>query len=180
MKSRNVLWTMLIVLCIAGAAYSIYWPKAVQLEAQGVKFRLGEGSGGEEHLVQVKLQGDVWRSWRGTREFVGTIEIEGETFEGKERLPKVRARFDGPSGRGFITYDYRDDTGPNLTTYGVMYVDPSFRQVAIGIFEETEGGGQGWSSGSGLMVTAPAENRQQGLDIANRLMRDGMEGEELE
>lgn len=182
MKSRNVLWTMLIVLCIAGAAVYIYGPRAVLLDTQGVKYRLGEGNAGKEQLVQVKIEGDIWREWNGVPKFVGTIDIEGEVPEVPNERKKVEVNLSEEAIERLIIYDYFDNEGLHMIAYGRLYTDKSMERISINVFEETEGsaeGGRGWDSGSGLVITAPAQNRQEALKIANELMEKTMDGQTL-
>ncbi|CAM3643937.1 MULTISPECIES: hypothetical protein [Saccharibacillus] len=178
MKPRNILLALLIVGAVAAAIGFVYGPRPVDLDVQGVKYRLGADAADEAKLVRVKIQGDVWRSWRGTPRFEGTIEVEGEVPEVPAARKKVEVGLGGSAVDRLIVYDYFDNEGLHTVTYGSLYASSDMRQVSIQVFEEG-GGGQGWNSGSGLMVTAPAEKRQQALEIANLLMREELEGESL-
>lgn len=178
MKPRNILLALLLVGVVAAAAAFVYGPRAVDLDVQGVKYRLGANSVEEAKLVRVKIHGDVWRSWRGVPRFVGTIDLEGEVPEVPAARKKVEVGLGGSAVDRLIVYDYFDNEGLHTVTYGSLYASSDMRQMSIHVFEDS-GGGQGWNSGSGLMVTAPAENRQQALDIANVLMQEELEGESL-
>ncbi|NGZ74439.1 hypothetical protein [Saccharibacillus alkalitolerans] len=179
MKSRNKLLIGLIVLCAAGAAFFVYWPKPVHLDAQGVKYRLGEKDSGGEQLVRVRIDGEVRRDWKGKPTFSGTIDAEGEALPVPEDRRTVKVDLSGKPADGLIIYDYFDDDGLHMYTYGKLFADASFDSVSLNLFEQDEDGGRGWDSGSGLMITAPAKNREQALEIANGLMEREMEGEVL-
>ncbi|WP_172193913.1 hypothetical protein [Saccharibacillus qingshengii] len=178
MKPRNILLALLIVGAVTGALLWVYGPRSVDLDVQGVKYRLGEELTEETQLVRVNIEGDIWRSWRGVPRFVGTIDIEGEVPEVPAERKKVEVGLGGSAVDRLIVYDYFDDEGLHTVTYGSLYTDSDMRQVSINVFDES-GGGQGWSSESGTMVTAPAQNWQQALELANKLMQGEREGEVL-
>ncbi|CAM3963349.1 hypothetical protein GCM10007362_07780 [Saccharibacillus endophyticus] len=170
----------LIVLCALGAAFFLYWPRQVHLDVQGVKYHLGEANAGHEELVRVKIDSEVWKDWKGARTFSGTIDIQGSDIPLTESEQKIKINLGEGAGSRLIAYNgYHEITGPFRYIYGSFYADDPLRNVTINVFEQKEDGGSEWSSDSGLMVSAPASNRTEALEVANKLMKKDMRGEAL-
>ncbi len=177
MKPNKKWWLSLVLLGAVGAACFLYWPKQVHLDAQGVKYHLGETNAGHEEFVQVKIDGEVWIDWKGIPTFSGTIDTGDDRLELTEDQRKVKVKLNGIAGNNLISYGGFDaNTGPFTFVYGRLYADKSFQNVTLNIFEETEGGGSGWGSDSGLMVSAPASSRTEALEVANTLIKKDMKG----
>lgn len=177
MKPNKKCWLSLVLLGAVGAACFLYWPKQVHLDVQGVKYHLGEANAGHEEFVQVKIDGEVWIDWKGIPTFSGTIDTGDDRLELTEDQRKVKVKLNGIAGNNLISYGGFDaNTGPFTFVYGRLYADKSFQNVTLNIFEETEGGGSGWGSDSGLMVSAPASSRTEALEVANTLMKKDMKG----
>lgn len=181
MKISKKWWLSLIVLCALGAAFFLYWPRQVHLDVQGVKYRLGEANAGHEELVQVKIDGEVWKDWKGASTFSGTIDVEGSDIPLTESKQKIKINLDEEAGSRLIAYNgYDEITGPFRFIYGSLHADDRLQNVTINIFEQKEDGGSEWSSASGLMVSAPASNRTEALEVANQLMEKDMRGKVLQ
>jgi len=180
MKLNKKWWLSFVLLGAVGAAFFLYWPRQVHLDVQGVKYRLGEANAGREELVQVKIDGEVWKDWKGAPTFSGTIDIEGSDIPLTESEQKIKINLGEGAGSRLIAYNgYHEITGPFRYIYGSLYADDPLRNVSINVFEQKEDGGSEWSSDSGLMVSAPASNRTEALEVANKLMKKDMRGEVL-
>ncbi len=177
MKKKIIGLIALLALVVAAAAWW-FWPKPVHLDAQGWTYRLGEQDAQQGQAAKVLLDGEVWRDWQGHRTFSGTIEIEGREVPAPEGQRKVKVRLDeGPADRVMV-YGWIDEDGPHAEAYGALYADRGMNKIALRLFEP-QGEGRGWSSVSGLTVSAPASGREEALRIANELMKQDMQGETL-
>ena len=66
-----------------------------------------------------------------------------------------------------------DDNVGDYTSYGDMYINQMMKEFTICILEEDKQnkGGKTWTPIDGLMVSAPANNRAEALEISNKLMK---------
>ncbi|OWR31398.1 hypothetical protein CDO73_06620 [Saccharibacillus sp. O23] len=177
MKKKIIALIALLVLVVAAAAWW-FWPKPVHLDAQGWSYRLGGQDAQQGQAAKVVLDGEVWRDWTGKRTFSGTIEVEGHEAPAPEGQRKIQVRLDeGPADR-VVVYGWIDQDGPHTEAYGALYANRGMDKIALRLFE-SEGMGKGWSSASGLIVSAPASDREEALNVANELMEKDMQGEIL-
>jgi|CeladaMinimDraft_18_1061708.scaffolds.fasta_scaffold01391_6 hypothetical protein len=176
---KRFLLTGVLLLAAAVLAWTahLFWPKTVNFEAQGMKYRLGAPGSEEERLLTVRIKGNIYReNLRGDRRFKGTIELEGE----ENPVPANQRQLEIRKFRGFdyywIVYAYVDDLGrPRQYAQGNLFMNDGFDKVAITLFEQADGQ-EGWSGASGLMIAAPASDREEALAVANEVMRGYLNG----
>lgn len=166
-----------VLLLIAGSlvwmAY-IFYPRTVDFEAQGMKYRLGSPGAAEERLLKVSIKGKVYRSFNGDRTFKGRIDLEGE------EIPERAGETESKKFRGieyyWILYHYADKDGkPRQHMMGNLFMNDDFSKIAIAMFDHEEDR-TGWSGDSGLMVAAPASNREEAVALSNEIMREYLNG----
>jgi hypothetical protein len=165
---------------LAWLAY-LFWPNTVDIEAQGMKYRLGTPGAPEERLLNVRIKGTIYReNFMGDRRFHGTIELEGEEIP----VPAAYRKTDFVRPRGFeyyfIFFHYVDRLGRLQNVHlGLLFLDEDAGRVAIAMYEPEEDGA-GWNSDTGLMVAAPASNREEAVALSNELMQRYLGGYVLE
>lgn len=171
MKNRKMLFYIMLTLVIALCIFYFY-PKNLNKEYNAIKYRLGDSSDSEN--IKISIDGYISkRLFRGDR-FRGSINIGGK------QLKEIDLRFD--STRRATIY-YMDAGSDSYYTYGTMVSNNMKDSFTILIFEADEkekaSAGSSWSSKDGLMISAPANNRSEALDISNRLMKGSLNNVEL-
>lgn len=163
-----------------------YAPKDVQLHAQGVKYQLGTDL--SEQLVDVNIVGKLSKSWDGERRFHGTIDIEGEDLPISENYRNISSPF-FDNGFAHIIYphfQYDKYTGAVIGSsfylFGAIVINEDFSKVAILVNDQdkTKDGAVGWSQENGQVVTVPATNRAEAINVSNEVMKDYLQGLTLE
>jgi len=152
---------LLIVFLIAILfLYFFYtYPRRCVVEMEGIKFKSGDGSFEEKVLIKI----DGWYSKKLRRH-----EFQGSIFINDNELHEVNLKFDKYGNSSIISY--RKDKG-KYDFFGEMFVDGRFKKLAICVFEEDiERAASHWSSKGGLVIAAPAGNRDEALKIAMELM----------
>lgn len=136
------------------------YPRRCVVGREGIKFKSGDGS--YEEKVTVKIDG--WYS----KKLLGN-EFEGCMFINDNELHEVNLKFD-KYGNSSI-FSYREDKG-EYDFFGEMFVDGHFEKLAICVFEGDieKDGASHWSSKGGLVIAAPAGNREEALKIATELI----------
>lgn len=136
-------------------------PKRVHMDVRGVKFRLGEA--GFEQPVHVRIDGSVTRSGLGRRTFKGIVSWDDHPVPEANRHLELRLK----DNAAFLIYvDFNGEHYP----VGYMAFDRDYSRVAIALSEERENGVKGWASEDGLVLAAPAENRNEALDWSAALL----------
>jgi hypothetical protein len=69
---------------------------------------------------------------------------------------------------------YYDENRGGYTSYGDIYSNGMMEKFTICVFEEDKQrkGGMTWTGKDGLMISAPASNRTEALEITSKLMKD--------
>ncbi|WP_138417279.1 hypothetical protein [Aquibacillus sediminis] len=164
--------TITVVLVIIIAVAWNYYPKPYTKNLNGVYYQLGNEEVREQ--IKMRIDGRLRNPLFGKTRFDGTVEFEGE------EVPRV------PEDRGELELWFEDGYGsvvsfgrtradgvlePSIYYYGTVYSDNDFSQFTIAVYSrDTEDEDRGsWSAADGLMITAPAEDREQALKINQQL-----------
>lgn len=169
---KKSVWYLVLGVFLIGfiAVIWLHFPREVDVRLEGVKYRLGKENASEVEPAVIYIKGTVRRTLRGDRLFQGTVEIEGEPIPvPKDELKNYK--FIAPKGKGFtISYFWTEDWKSwNSFMLGTLYANDDFSQITLAISEKREGGWS-WNGGDGLMLTAPAKDRTEALQLANKLM----------
>jgi hypothetical protein len=112
----------------------------------------------------------------GDKKFEGTVKFEGETVP---RISKDRGdlEFWYENGVGTInSFGLTDENGvlmPDIYHYGIVYINNDFTQFTIKVFDrETEDDQGSWSIENGLMITAPADDREEAQELSDKLIKN--------
>lgn len=169
---KRFLYITIIVFFLSVVIWYFY-PKKYDKTLDGVYYQLGDNDVYEE--VSVQLNGTLQNLISGDNRFEGTIEIQGEQLpmipENREKLvlyydregPGIIASYLSSGGDGvLITDNY---------TFGLIYTDSNFEQFSVMIHtrdaDNPDGGS--WTGMDGYLITAPARNRDEALDITDKL-----------
>lgn len=163
-KIRKYLVRATIILpLLLGVLYLYYRaPKLVKLEYRGIYYQLGNPEMTEE--VPVIFDGYLTRGLWLEDSFQGTVTIGDATLNKVDiRLPK-----DSPS-----VIVYYDDATKDYVTYGALYskdIKKSFTIIVHQYDKATDS--DRWSSADGYMISAPAQDRPEALELSNQLMKE--------
>lgn len=147
---------------LLGVVYLYYrTPKLVKVEYQGIYYQLGNPDMAEK--IPVVFDGYLTRGLWLEDSFRGTITIGDEILNKVDiRLPK-----DGPS----VIMDYDEATG-EYVSYGSIYTKDMKKSFTISVFQYDKAtDSDGWSSADGAMISAPAQDRKEALELSNQLMK---------
>lgn len=174
---KRILWLLIIGVFLAVITVGIwpYLPREVDVRLEGVKYRLGAENVSGIESATIHIDGTVRRTLKGHRLFRGTVELKGESMPVPKKQMKNRT-FIARKGESFLlAYQWYED-GFKSFTLGELYADNDFRQITLTLFEQREDGQSAWSSGDGLMMTAPAKDRMEAIHLANKLMSYSLRG----
>lgn len=177
---------------------SIVWytyPKKVNESFDGTLYQLGKDHKDVEESIKIKVNGTLKKRLFQEDMFIGTLEIDDELWPPQhfhEPLDKLEITFGMLWGGGWIHYwDLLD-----LYQYGVLVINDDFSELTILKFQQFDELSQNttrqqakvedvnsiqvdyenfqtpWSSEDGFMISAPALNREEALDISKRLMEN--------
>ncbi len=126
-------------------------------------YRLGDSNYSEN--IKMEINGYFSKGLLKGDKFEGYISI------GDNELSKINMRFD-KFNRGLL-FCFDENVG-DYTSYGDMFSDQMMKEFTICILEEDKQtkGGKTWSPIEGLMISAPASNRVEAIEISEKLMKD--------
>ena len=163
---KKVMWVIFIVVAILLIWYKI--PVSKHRTFEGVLFQLGAENAHVVQPVEVEIKGVFKRYFFKPRVFEGTLRI------GDERLPppgsreeKLKIRLGKMEESQIRTYDENGD----FYFFGLLRLNHNVSKVAITVNEQLENSSTHWSSEDGMVIAAPATNREEALAIADELIR---------
>lgn len=146
----------ILIIYILVVAYLLTWiPKEFIYSFTGVKYRLNSDVLMEE--ATISFDGTIIKPLLGGRTYRGTITVNDIEYN------IVELEFDKFNSAHIV---YFEDYGA-IRSFGTIFFDKSFESFTIKIFEKKGGNASGWSSEDGLMITAPATNREKAIELAN-------------
>lgn len=148
-------------------------PKHYNETLNGVYYQLGNEDVSEN--IKVHMDGKLSPRFFGNKKFKGTVKFEGERVPSP---PKDRSELEfyywSESGWGVINSYFRMDedgvANADIYQYGYLYINDDFTQFTIKV--DTEESEESWSIHNGFMITAPASNRDEALEISTKLIKD--------
>lgn len=170
---------IIIVPAIIFALLLVIWytsPKQHTRVLQGISFALNNT---QEEQKEIFIGGKVSKNLMGEKTFKGIIEVEGEELLIPSDDREVVIRF-LDNGLGTIVYAGIDEESrkPYTYSYGIIFANDDFSQVVI-IKENENENEEDWSLEDKTIIVAPADNRTEGIEIANKLMEEFLNGNSL-
>ncbi|WP_422657448.1 hypothetical protein ACK8P5_17005 [Paenibacillus sp. EC2-1] len=161
------------MLLIAAISFAVWYiiPREIHRSLDGIKYRLGEENREFEELITVNIDGRMNRNWKGERIFTGSILVEGEEISVPPDQRELEVRFPKNSYHQLIIYHGIHNSSIYQFPYGDLFTNEDLSELTITRFEETPSGIKGWDSEDGLMISAPAEDRAEALEISNRYFK---------
>ncbi|QHW33185.1 hypothetical protein GZH47_21960 [Paenibacillus rhizovicinus] len=174
-------WFVFVLLIASLAAWGIIYtyPHRYHLKIQGIAYQLGEGN--RDYVPTILLiNGTVRKNLKGVRTFIGTIDIQGEAIP----VPKAHRQLHiklSKHGEAVLLYAYNDKGQPKMFTYGTLIVNDDFSKFTIlKLASNARTGQSGFDGRDGHVISAPALQREDALEITNELMRYSLQGNVLQ
>ncbi|OPA78703.1 hypothetical protein BVG16_12670 [Paenibacillus selenitireducens] len=188
MKRFTLLVITLVFTILVIVILIIYYPKEININAQGIKYGYGTEIVESEKLVNVQIEGKLYKSITGKRKFEGTIDIEGEELPVPLDQRKLTILI-SDEGAGVINYPYftyRKDNGATNGShtyyYGTLVINRNFTNATIFVGNHSEikdNRGTAWNSVSGQVITVPSSSRAEAIHITNELAGNYLRGLKL-
>lgn len=160
MKKHWKRYIYILALLIVVLFFLFFYPRKLNKVYNGVRYRLGTSEKVED--VELSIDGYLSKGLFKGDKFRGTITI------GEKQLSKLDMRFDK---RGSTVLFYYDDKTGDYIAYGTIFTNDLKKEFTITVLEKDDQEGQKlWSGKEGLMISAPANNREEALALSNKLM----------
>lgn len=162
---------------------SIYWylklPVDISTTCAGIKYRLGKNNQNEFRKVTFEIDGKIYKDMFLNKTFVGKIYISDiedlldkqydiNTYK-KLLNSQVNLQLDKYM-RATLFYYMKKASTSYSETIGTIYFEPTFSKFTISVLEKVDNNTRTWSSKDGLIISAPAENRKEALEITNSII----------
>lgn len=183
---RRLAYFLAISITVVLTIVIISWyftPRAIDRTLHGIEYRLGDDNENNIEHITIVLKGKIHkqifrdRVLKGkTRKqfspqplFKGTIQVNDHLLPPTESVDEVlEIRLGELWNGGFIQYNTAG-VGTH-TVYGVLVTDKHVSRLTIVQYEQRSPS-FGWRSEDGMMISAPATNRSEALQISNDFMR---------
>lgn len=155
-----------------------FYPKQIHKTYEGVSFQLGSENN-ELTQVDIEIEGVLKRSLTGNLKFKGTIDIEDEYIPIPIDKRELNINFN--NNMGTINYHILHQGAPLSFSYGLIFINNNFEQFTIAKWsiDANDSSRGSWRMDNGLLITAPAKNRDEALEISNELMKYYLNGNVL-
>ncbi|MFF2484631.1 hypothetical protein [Paenibacillus sp. NPDC058071] len=159
------------VLVLSVAAIWYLTPKRYNATLDGVYYQLGEE--GIIENVKLHLNGKLRNHINGKKSFKGVVDVKGEKVP---QIPKDQAElmlhYTGENFGSIVSpFRVNDDSGSiaaDMYFYGAAYINDAFSQFSIVLTNDKD---KQWTPTDGYMITAPAQNREEAIQISQALMK---------
>lgn len=139
--------------------YLLSWqPKECYYTFEGVLYRLNDNGIIKE--TSISFDGKEIKPIFGRVRYFGSIIIDDEKYNIFEK------KFDKYNSTKL--YYFTDSMSFGIL--GEIYFNNSFERFTMTLYEKTGPNSHGWGTDDGLMISAPATNREEALIITNELM----------
>lgn len=185
MKKWILILVVFSLVFLSGFAVYLFYPRSVHIDTQGLKYRLGTDDADQEKPVHVNVKGKIYRSIMGERQFIGTVDIEGEEIPVPAEQRKLNIPFARDHGAvlSYPYFEYRESGAvaySEIFSYGILFINKELNQVTIAVLEQDRVKRSGrWGREDGHMISAPAGSRPEAIRISNPLMERYLSGFEL-
>ncbi|AOZ94498.1 hypothetical protein [Paenibacillus crassostreae] len=157
MKKIALITILILLITLALVIVINLYPKEINLNAQGVKYRLGIEHKKTEKLVNVNIEGKLYKSISGKRRFTGTIDIEGEEIPVPVDQRKLNIIFtnDGWGVMSYHIFEFKENggvAGTDIYQYGSIFINNDFNKVSILVSDQNQLNGNGGTAWGQKMV----------------------------
>lgn len=160
-KKRIFYITFILLIILSVISVTYFYPRKFNKEYSGVVYRLGDNAYSEN----IKISFDGYLS---KRLFKGD-KFQGVIIIGDKKLTKINMHFDSSNIAHIYYYDENSSTDE---FYGDIVSSNIKDSFTIRVCEVDNNSGSTWSIENGLMVSAPANSRNEALDISKSILRD--------
>jgi len=159
-KNAILFSTVFILLLVLAASILYIYPRNISVNYDGIKYQSGSTDNGTS--VNIEIEGNLRKKLfnKGSK-FYGKIIIDDKTFEYAEWPLYLDNK-----NVGLLEYREAD----NMKTFGQIITTNSFETFTLEVFK-TQNGGYSWNSGDGWLISAPANNRNEAVEISNVLLK---------
>jgi hypothetical protein len=161
-RSRGIFLAIAILaLPLIGLLYMT--PRQVEVNVIGIEYRLGNPD--IQKTVVIRVEGTVQRRILDETRFRGNIHIDGQSLLDVDTT--LNQEGDLIMARNIESGEFK--------SYGALYAPGSFERFTIAVLEtleaeEADPAERFWDTNSGLMISAPANNRFEALRLSNEIM----------
>lgn len=164
--TRGILYLLILSIPVAALVYTL--PRDMQTQYTGVEYRLGDTASAKS--INVQMNGSIQKRFFEHNRFRGDMKLGENSLEHMDVVLN-------PDGALLMVRN--NETG-KLERFGVLYANNDLSIWTIAVLEPVVLFGQVseerfWDVESGLMISAPANNRQEALLISNGLLGNLLE-----
>lgn len=179
---KKKLWIPMVLLIVAFIVWILMYtyPKHYKFTIQGVLYQLGEENSDFVKPDTIFVNGKMKKNIKGVRTFTGIIDIKGENIPVPEEHRQLKITL-SEYGEAVLFYTYNEKGQPKHFAYGNIFVNDDFSKLTILKFtkDARNPDQSGFDGRSGYIISAPAQKRDDALEITNELIHGALKGDIL-
>ncbi|MET3683499.1 hypothetical protein ABID56_001594 [Alkalibacillus flavidus] len=177
-------WTALIMIVLVSIVF--WWTRTVEVVDEtysGVEVQLGPNDTTHAKQVDIHIDGEFKHDMFSKESFTGSITIDGEKHPSDaSNTDELTVTFEKEGFTdGNIEYINREQD--RITTVGYLNMSDDLSELTIQIMQDrsSKDGPRvtSWTSDDGIIISAPANNGDEAISIANRVMQPVLHDIEL-
>lgn len=157
MKKGCKISIIIVILLLIQGYFCYTFPRKISLSYNGIKYKVGDL--GEQEQIKITADGYYYNKLFTKDSFEGSINIDNKIYPGPKLSVDKQLQ---------MVYYHNSQKGGAFETYGEIFVGEKLKNLTICIQDAQ----YGWNSKDGLMISAPAKNREDALEISNKLMKN--------
>ena len=168
--------SLAVIMLLITVIYTL--PKKYEVTIEAVSYQLGHKNSDIVKPVSIQINGKLSRNLKGYKKFKGTINIEDENIPISEGSKELDIKFQ-VNGEGYMIYSDIKDGQIKMFSFGSVFISEDCTKISISKFTEDKdlnSSQRGWNGEDGLMISGPATNRLEALEISNELMKKSLHG----
>ncbi|MGZ9585794.1 helix-turn-helix domain-containing protein [Paenibacillus marinisediminis] len=143
-------------------------PETIHAEYPAVQYRANDASYMER--TKIKVDGKLYTRWFSDPRFKGTFVIEQYPYTKEYQLVNIVFYDDIRNGWGYLIYSSFSNGRPILESLGSIWIDKHMGKINIQVFEPISGDAK---TTKDLIISAPAETREEAIAITEQLSKYG-------
>jgi hypothetical protein len=129
----------------------------------------------------MNIKGKLQHHITGKKTFKGIVKFEGDGIPQVPQKGELSLYYE--NGIGMLTSFFRVGENGNLEAhgynFGLVYISEDFSEFTVAVYSRnSKDEPRTWSITDGIMITAPAKNREEALEITNKLLKEYRERRE--
>ncbi|WP_188208293.1 hypothetical protein [Alkalibacillus aidingensis] len=164
MRKLNKIILFILIVGVIYLFFLLQSPTSINKEYEGFIYQLGSDAEGKK--AKIEVNGELKNSIFDKNQFEGFISVNGEKIPPNNAVQDTVILDLEEQLGGLLIYTIQNERGESILQYGELHQNDEFKEVLITKFPEDGS----WNVEDGIIIAAPANNKDEALNIANEII----------